>query len=132
MLPLDSPSRRQPVHLRHPHVHEYQVRAQLAAQLEGLPAVLSLADHLQVLLARQHGPHPLPDQDVVVGDEQPLRSRRALVLQGLFPSGSCRGTSATREVPAPGLLVIFNSPPSNATLSRMLERPTLSPGLPSL
>ena len=70
------------VDARHLHVHEHDVGAQLAGQLDGLGAVPGLADDLDVGLDRQDQPEPGADQRLVVDQEHPQRLSHGSLLSG--------------------------------------------------
>jgi hypothetical protein len=66
----DLPGGREAVQLRHLHVHDHQVRVQLAGEPDRLLPVAGLADHGMAPLLQ--GLHDVdPDHDLVLGDKHP-------------------------------------------------------------
>ena len=60
-----------PVHPRHPHVHQDDVGSQLAGEPDGLRAVPGLPHDLDPLDGAEEEPEPSADQVLVVGDQDP-------------------------------------------------------------
>src|SRR5690606_16082700 len=80
--PRHHPARRlDPVHPRHPHVHEDDVRADPPEQFQRLHAVAGLTDDLYVGLRVQHHPDPRPHQLLIVDQRPPDGRRRVLNLR---------------------------------------------------
>ena len=83
----------QPVHDRHPHVHQHHVRVELAGGGHRLRAVGGVADHQQVRLGGEQRAEALPDHRLVVGDQHPdhrvpaLRVVRQLGRHRVTPVG---------------------------------------------
>ena len=59
----------QPVHLRHRHVHDDDVRVGLLDQRDGVQAVAGLAGDLKLGVVFENAPEPLADQRVVVDQD---------------------------------------------------------------
>jgi len=58
-----------PVQLRHPYVHQDDIRLQLARQRHGLLAVSSLADDVDLRIGAQDHAEARADEPLVVGQE---------------------------------------------------------------
>ena len=66
----DGDGRGQPVEPRHPDVHQHDVGPAAAHRLDGVGAVVGLADHGDVVGRLEDHPQPGPDQRLVVDDER--------------------------------------------------------------
>ncbi len=64
----DATGRLEPVHLRHPDVHEEDVRAFAAREVDRLDAVRGFADDLDVGRRTQQHREPAAHEGLVVGD----------------------------------------------------------------
>ena len=65
----DLPRRLDPVHARHPHVHQDDVGPQLASRRDRLDAVAGLADDLEPGVGAQNHPEAGTNEPLVVGEE---------------------------------------------------------------
>jgi hypothetical protein len=63
-----------PAGARHAHVHDHDVRCQLADAADRLDPVRGLADDLDVGLVVEDAVEPAPEQRVIVDDHDPDRS----------------------------------------------------------
>jgi hypothetical protein len=70
---LDLARGRQPIHLRHAHVHQEHVRPQTRAHQQRLPAVGSLTYNLDVGLIEEHIFEPFAGEVVVVDHHESCR-----------------------------------------------------------
>ena len=112
----DPAGRLQPVHDRHPHVHQDNVGPQMPRQADRFGAVGGLACHLQAGLGGEHRGEALPHHRLVVGDQAPrgpAAVRRTVRGHGVSPSGS---TAETTKPPS-GSGPADSEPPSRATRS---------------
>ena len=111
-----------PVHDRHPHVHQHHVGLQRQRLLDRLPAVGGGADHRDPGLDVQQRGDALPDQLLVVDDQHP---------HGVGPGHADRPVAARRRrsrVPRARVGVqMSTAPPTSATRSRMPRSPKPSP-----
>ena len=122
----DLAGRLQPVHDRHPHVHQNDVGQQVPRLADRVRAVGGLAHHLQARLGGEHRGEALPHHRLVVGDQAPrgpAAARRAVRGHGVSPSGS---TAETTKPPS-GAGPADSEPPSRATRSRIPVSPWPGP-----
>src|SRR5690606_6347200 len=87
-----------------------------------LEPVRRLGGHLDVRLAGEEQPQPLPGRRLVVGDEHPDH-RAPSTAPGPAPSGSAARTRQPRGSRGPAR----SSPPSSRTRSRIPRRPPPPP-----
>src|SRR5688572_23010780 len=102
----------------HLQVHQDDVRSKALDALNGLFAVSGLADDLDARFALEEGAQPLPDDGVIVHEED---ANRPVGIVGH------RRASTRTLVPWPGALSIWRVPPSRSTRSRMPSRPKPPP-----
>src|SRR5918999_5977794 len=107
--------RRDPVEPRHADVHEDDVGAEPADLVDCKPAVTSLADHLDRLVARQHRPEAGPHEVVIVDEHDPDRAAHA----GTSPRYGRR--ARTRKTPFADSVSI--RPPTSDARSRIPTMP---------
>src|SRR5690606_10043198 len=101
----------QAVGLRHPDVHQDDVRAKLCDEPERLDPVGGLPDDLDVVLAVEDGAEPGADQPLVVGqDDADHRD-------------SSRGSRALTRSPPPGRSPTWRSPPTTRARSTIPRMP---------
>src|SRR5262249_45020263 len=105
-----------PVESGHADVHQDDVGGQGACLCQCLAAVARLAGDAQIWLGFQQHPQALPDQVLVVGD------------QDADHDGSPTGSRAQTVNPPPGRGPARRSPPNTATRSRMPASPWPPPG----
>ena len=117
----DLAGRFQPVHDRHPDVHQNDVGPQMPRQADRVRAVGGLAHDLQAGLGGEHRGEALPHHRLVVGDQAPRgpAARRAVRGHGVSPTGS---TAETTKPPS-GDRPADSEPPSRATRSRIPVSP---------
>ena len=99
----DQARRLHAIHLRHPHVHQHDVRSQPRGGGDRLATVAGLAEDRHVGLGVDHHPECHPHQLLVVGQEQARAHRRA-------PSASGFSRRCTRQPPS-GLGPASSLPP---------------------
>ena len=109
----DAAGRLDPVHPRHPHVHEDDVGLHPGQQLDGGGAVFGLADELDVLLGLQQHAEAEPVHLLVVDQHGPDRHGSPLRI----------GRTARTRNPPPDRSPVSRVPPWEATRSRMPTRP---------
>ncbi len=80
---------------RHLQIHQDHVRLQRAKPLDGFGAVLGLADEPHVVLPLQHRRHTLPEDRVVVDDEDRDGSCRIAHLHPGPPAAAVRNLSTS-------------------------------------
>jgi peptidoglycan/LPS O-acetylase OafA/YrhL len=113
----DAAGRLDPVHHGHPDVHEHDVGAGAAGQVDGLPAVEGLADDVDVRLGVEDQPEARPDQGLVVGEQHPD-------AHGVTGSRSAAaGRTACTANPPSGDGCAVTVPPAAAARSRMPTMP---------
>src|SRR5439155_535350 len=112
--PADLPGRVESVQQRHRKVEDRHIRMKVAGQPDGLVAVGRFGNHFEAL-ALQKRPEPLPDDYVVVGEED---SRWHAI--------PFSGTRILSVVPLPGLELIESVPPRLAARSLMPISPSPS------
>ena len=115
----DLPGCLEPVHDRHPHVHEHDVGRQVPGLGHRVGAVGGLAHDLQARLGGEHRGETLAHHRLVVRDQAARVPRPRAVLHVVSPSGS---TADTTKPPA-GVGPADSDPPSKATRSRIPVRP---------
>ena len=123
----------QPVHDRHPDIHQHDVGPQSAGLAHRLDAVRGLADDVQVGRGFDQDPEPGPDEGLVVGDQDPDLARAGARRDCSQRSGAherrpSAGSRATTANPPSGRGPRRGPPPSIAARSRMPASP--SPGQP--
>jgi len=139
--PEDAAGGLEPVHPRHPDVHEDNVGAVLKHRGDRFAAVGGLGRDRDPGLV-QDEPEPAADQCLVIGDDHPQRSARRARLAhgGVTSAGVCAGSTGILAVtshPPPDRGPAASSPPYSATRSRRPSRPipaprgTLAPPAPS-
>ena len=118
----DLAGRLQPVHDRHPHVHQDDVGLQVPRLADRVGAVSGLAYHQQARLGGEHRGEALAHHRLVVGDQAPrghAAAGRAAGGHAVSPSGS---TAETTKPPS-GAGPADSEPPSSATRSRIPVSP---------
>lgn len=91
----DFPGRLDSPQIRHPDVHQQDVRPGSGGQADRLPAVGGLADDLDVILGGQQRGEPTPDQFLVISQRDPdHRALRWLCSPGLADSRAWTRTAA--------------------------------------
>src|SRR5437899_4075217 len=110
----DAGGRLEAVETRHGDVHDDDIGAVEACQLEGFAPVRRLRDHVDPADLAQHRADALTNQGVVLGEQD---------TQGSGGHGSVRGNRAHTVVPVPGWESIRKSPPSSRTRSSMPSSP---------
>ena len=106
----DRPGGLDAVHLRHPDVHEHDVRAGGAGLRHGFGAGGGFPDHRDVVLQVEQQPEAGPHQLLVVDEKHPDRSVTAHPF--VVPAGA-RGSRAVTVKPPPVRGPASNSPPSS-------------------
>ncbi len=116
----------EPVHARHPDVHQHDVRPGRAHDGDGLLAVGRLAHDLDVVLGVQQRPQPGAQQGLVVGEHD--------TDHVWVPSGN----AASTRTPPEGAALTVRVPPRATARSRMPRSPlpgsstwTRGPAVPS-
>src|SRR5690606_32051251 len=104
----------EPVEVRHPHVHEDDVRPQPDHLVHRGPPVGGFPHHDDVLLGVEQGAEPLAHHRLVVGDHD--------VHHGTHPAIRA-GSSATTLQPPSSVGPAVRVPPTEAARSRMPGRP---------
>ena len=118
----DPPGRLQAVHLRHPDVHQHDVRPVLERGRDRLPAVRRLGHHRDARRA-QDQPEPAADQRLVVRDDHP-GARLVAALTAASPGIGPSGTGQPRSPACPPADPPAGSSPAPA--SRRRARPASS------
>src|SRR5262249_24326557 len=112
----DLAGRRDPVEVWHPHVHQDEIRAELADGRDRRTAVAGLADDLDPAVAREHSPEAGTHQVVIV-DEQHTDLRPA---HGCFAGAHGRRARTWKRSPS---LETYSSPARSVARSRMPRMP---------
>src|SRR5215470_20320468 len=111
-----------PVQVRHPDVHQDHVRLGLPGQADRLPAVLGLADDLQVRPGFQDHPEPAADQGLVIAQQHPDGH------DGPALPRASTGKATLTAKPPPGRGPAWHVPPCSAARSPMPISPRPRPG----
>ena len=109
----DAARRLDPVHPRHPHVHEDDVGLDAGQQLDGGGAVVGLPDELDVVLRLQQHVEAQPVHLLIIDQHDPDRHGSPFLI----------GRTARTRKPPSALGPVSRVPPWEATLSRMPTRP---------
>jgi len=117
----DLAGRLQPVHDRHPHVHQYDIGLEVARLADRVGAVGGLAHDQQPWLGVEHRGEALPHHGLVVGDQAPGDPAAFLAIgcHAVPP----RGRTAETTKPPSGAGPADSEPPSKATRSRIPVSP---------
>src|SRR2546423_851210 len=95
--------------MRHPQIHQGDVRPEPTEEIHHLPAVACLPDYRHVGLHSDDRCETLTNDHVVVGQKYFYRSR--CTHYSLYSSSAeCTGTLATTSAPSPGLELMDHSP----------------------
>src|SRR5207245_2507820 len=109
---LGEPARRlEPVDARHADVHQHDVRAVPERELDRLPALARLADHLDRRVELEQLAEARPDERLVI-DDQDANGHR-----------SSYGIRALTTKPPPAGAPVSSVPPCSSTRSRMPASP---------
>ena len=106
------PGRGEPVHDRHPHVHQHHVGPQPLRLADRLGAVRGLPADPDAVLRAEQRTESFAHHRLVVGDQAADHD-----------AGPPGGSSARTANPPPGSAPAFSQPPSSAARSRMPPRP---------
>ena len=110
--------------VREPHVHDDEVRPEALRSRDRLGHGAGLGDDLEFRSAADESDQPLPDDLVVVDDEQRQWACRAgLRVCHLRSSSGDLGTTTSMRVPTPGSPSMLIVAPIRPARSRMLARP---------
>ena len=117
----DPPGRLEPVHLRHPDVHQHDVRPVLEGGRDRLPPVRGLGHHRDARRAEDQ-PEAAPDQRLVVGDDHPGAGVRSRAHRGDARNSGRTGPAG--PPPSPGPPRRSETPrPSSGILARTRQPP---------
>jgi hypothetical protein len=100
LLLFQRPRGRQAVHARHRDVHHHDIGLHLDRELDGDFSVRGFGDDLHIRLTLDQEFQALPQDRVVVGDEDSQGRRHDHVL--LTESAAVAGTRRMTVVPSPG------------------------------
>ena len=124
----DAPGRFEPVHLRHPDVHQHYVRLVFQDCGHSVRAVGGLSNDGDPGIAQDHAESGA-DQGLVVGDEDARGGLAGCAVTvahdgtGIAARDGCSGNWALTRQPPPGWLPASSSPPYSKTRSRRPSRP---------
>ena len=108
-----------PPRLRHPDVHQHDVRRGLDGLLDRLGAVLGLADDLDVGLLLEHHLQAAAEQRVVVDHQHPDRVTGARRQRA--PARRCRSCRSRTSTPVASRWRMAPSPPLRSMIARRTD-----------
>ena len=117
----DPPGRLEPVHLRHPDVHQHDVRPVLERGRDRLPPVRGLGHHRDARRAEDQ-PEAAPDQRLVVGDDHPGARVRSRAHRGAARNWCRTGPAGSPPSPGPSSRAEPRGP-STGILARTRQPP---------
>ena len=134
-IPTNPPRSLNPIHLRHPHIHQHNIRPNPQSQLDGLQPVSRLPNRHKPRRSLHKHPKTTPNQRLIIRDQHLRHSDNTATTQHLTaprrpflivaaPPQSSRTTTPSRE---PGLIPV--APPSCPLVSNDANNSTPRPCL---
>ena len=118
----DPPGRLEPVHLRHPDVHQHDVRPVLERGRDRLPPVRGLGHHLDARRAEDQ-PEAAADQRLVVGDDHPGAGVRSRAHRGDARNSGRTGPAGPPPSAGPPSRAETPDPPAGSSPGPASRRP---------